>query len=52
MEEENFLRIERETVKLLFTDKNFLDGLKNLKFDVGMGGLSQAETLLFRELGI
>lgn len=49
-EEENFLRIERLSVQLLFKDPSFINGLKKLKFDLGLGGLSMAETLLFREL--
>jgi hypothetical protein len=34
----------------MFGDPKFLEGLKKLKFDIGIGGLSMAETLLFREL--
>lgn len=52
MEEENFLRIEKESLKLIFGNVKFLEGLEKEKFDFGIGGLSMVETILFRHLNI
>jgi hypothetical protein len=52
MEEENFLKIELEMIKILFSDEQYLNFLKEEKFDIGIGGLSFSDALLFRELDI
>ena len=49
-EEENFLSLELEQVRLLFTNPDYLEFLKKEKFDIGIGSLSFHDTLLFREL--
>ena len=49
-EEDNFLRLELEQIKLVMRDEEFIEKLREMKFDIGIGGLSFNDALLFREL--
>lgn len=37
---------------MYFGDKDLLESLKNEKFDIGIGGLNKADSILFRYLDI
>lgn len=51
-EEENYRRLDKETAEMYFSDKLLLDDLKKQGFELGIGGLNMADSLLFRHLGL
>ena len=51
-EEENYRRLDLEHVKAYFADQPMIFDMKKQKFDLGIGGLNFADSILFRNLEI
>ena len=51
-EEDNYRRLDLEHCKAYFSDHTMSFDLKKQKFDLGIGGLNSADSLLFRNLDI
>ena len=51
-ENENYRRLDLETAELYFSDKALLEDIKNQGFELGIGGLNMADSLLFRHMGV
>ena len=51
-EEENYRRLDQAHLKAYFEDDKMMFDLKKQKFDVGIGGLNFADSILFRNLEI
>lgn len=52
LEFDDYQRIDRETAQMYFGDQAMLADLKKQGFELGIGGLNYADSLLFRHLGI
>ena len=51
-EEDNYRRLDQAHLKAYFSDDKMTFDLKKAKFDVGIGGLNFADSILFRNLEI
>ena len=51
-EPENYRRLDLETAEMYFSDQVLLQDLKKQEFELGIGGLNMADSLLFRYLGL
>ena len=51
-EPENYLRLDKQTAEMYFNNQVMLNDLKNQEFELGIGGLNMADSLLYRYLGV